>query len=286
MGLTWEEKGDAPDWGVLFDRREKYKIGVIPKGGYVVTAGVDVQADRLELEIVAWGQKNESWSIDYRVIHGKPTEPDVWRELSNILVERIPSEDGIYRSINMMAVDTGFCTQEVYNWIRNQGGQNVMAIKGLYSSLVPLNAPTKVDVNYNGRKIRHGVRLWKLGVSILKNELYGWLKLSKNEDGSIPPGYLHFPEYNTEYFKQLTAEQLVTKIVKGYPKREWQKTRDRNEALDCRVYARGAAIALGIDRWSDSKWQKIAEVEAEKVSTENKQKAEQRRVVRSRWMSK
>ena len=70
----------------------------------------------------------------------------------------------------------------------------------------------------------------------------------------------HFPEYNTEYFKQITAEQLVTKIVKGYPKREWKKIRDRNEALDCRIYARAAAIALGIDRWSDQKWQQIMEL--------------------------
>ena len=67
----------------------------------------------------------------------------------------------------------------------------------------------------------------------------------------------HFPEYDTEYFKQLTAEQLVTRIVRGYPKREWQKIRDRNEALDCRIYARAAAIALGIDRWSEQKWEQI-----------------------------
>ena len=56
-----------------------------------------------------------------------------------------------------------------------------------------------------------------------------------------------------EYFKQLTAEQLVTRIVKGYPKREWQKTRDRNEVLDCRIYAR--AIALATDHWTDEKWE-------------------------------
>jgi phage terminase large subunit GpA-like protein len=69
---------------------------------------------------------------------------------------------------------------------------------------------------------------------------------------------MHFPEYNTEFFKQLTAEQLVTKIVKGYPKREWQKTRDRNEVLDCRVCARAAAIAVGIDRWSENRWEQLA----------------------------
>jgi phage terminase large subunit GpA-like protein len=78
---------------------------------------------------------------------------------------------------------------------------------------------------------------------------------------------MHFPEYNTEYFKQLTAEQLVTRIVKGYPKRIWQKTRDRNEALDCRVYARAAAIALGIDRWSESRWEQLAAIKSAKMKT-------------------
>jgi phage terminase large subunit GpA-like protein len=118
--------------------------------------------------------------------------------------------------------------------------------------LVPINAPTKVEVNLRGKKLKGSVRLWKIGVSMIKSELFNFLKQRKNDDGTTPTGYMHFPEYNTEYFKQLTAEQLVTKIVKGYPKRIWQKMRDRNEALDCRVYARAAAIALGVDRWSES----------------------------------
>jgi phage terminase large subunit GpA-like protein len=98
------------------------------------------------------------------------------------------------------------------------------------------------------------------------------LKQRKNEDGAIPTGYMHFPGYNTEYFKQLTAEQLVTKIVKGYPKREWQKTRDRNEALDCRVYARAAAIALGIDRWSESKWEQLSGKAIRNIHSESQEK--------------
>jgi phage terminase large subunit GpA-like protein len=113
--------------------------------------------------------------------------------------------------------------------------------------------------------MKGGVRLWKIGVSMIKSEIYNFLKQRKNEDGSTPTGYMHFPDYNTEYFKQLTAEQLVTKIVKGYPKREWQKTRDRNEVLDCRVYARAAAIALGIDRWSESKWEQLSGKTSEKT---------------------
>lgn len=283
LGLTWEEKGDSPDWGVLFDRREHYRIGTVPHGAYVLTAGVDVQNDRLEAEIVGWGQNLESWSIDYRIIYGSPANSETWQKLSQLLEENFESEDGIVRKINMLAVDTGFMTQEVYNWVRSHSFNNVMAIKGADNSLVPLNSPTKVDINYKGKKISGGVRLWKIGVSILKGELYGWLKKTKREDGSIPHGYCHFPEHATEYFKQLTAEQLVTKIVKGYPKREWQKTRDRNEALDCRVYARAAAIALGLDRWGERKWEILIN-QQKGASIKPKEESQRSRVVRSRWM--
>ena len=282
LGLPWEEKGEVPDWGILFDRREHYKIGTVPNGGYILTAGVDVQNDRIELEVVAWGKNHESWSVDYRVIYGSPTTQDPWKKLSSILNEEFESEDGVYRKINMLAIDSGFATQEVYNWVRGQSIHNVMAVKGVDNSLVPLNAPTKVDVNFRGKKISNAVRLWKVGVSILKSELYGWLSQTKNEDGSTPHGYARFPEYDTEYFKQLTAEQLVTKIVKGYPKREWQKTRDRNEALDCRIYARAAAIALGIDRWSEAKWEQITGETHKAKNTQTPLK--QRRIIRSRFI--
>lgn len=285
LGLPFEEKGEVPDWGVLFDRREKYKIGVVPNDGYVLTAGVDVQNDRLELEIVAWGMNLESWSVDYRVLYGKPSEAEVWKKLSAILEEEFEGEDGAKRKINMLAIDTGFSTQDVYAWVRSQSIHNVMAIKGVDNSLVPLNGPTKVDVNLRGKKITNGIRLWKIGVSMLKGELYGWLKHIRNEDGTAPRGYCHFPEYSTEYFKQITAEQLVTRIVKGYPKREWQKTRDRNEALDCRIYARAAAIALGLDRWSEQKWQAFKNTVA---ATKNipEHKKIRSRISRSSWMGR
>jgi phage terminase large subunit GpA-like protein len=97
---------------------------------------------------------------------------------------------------------------------------------------------------------------------MIKEELYRWLRMERSteESGSPhPPGYCHFPQYGEEYFKQLTAEQLVTRIVKGYRRPEWQKTRDRNEALDCRVYARAAAAVYGMDRFTDDSWAAIEE---------------------------
>jgi phage terminase large subunit GpA-like protein len=145
-----------------------------------------------------------------------------------------------------------------------------MAIKGVDNSLVPINAPTKVDLNLRGKKLKSSVRLWKIGASMIKSEFYNSLKKSRSdsENQSGAASRCHFPEYNTEYFKQLTAEQLVTRIVKGYPKRIWQKTRDRNEVLDCRVYARAAGIALGVDRWSESKWEQLSGTSQKQINAE------------------
>src|ERR1700733_218254 len=92
---------------------------------------------------------------------------------------------------------------------------------------------------------------------MIKEELYRWRRLDRPTDESgeaYPPGYCHFPQYGEEYFKQITAEQLVTKVVKGYRRTEWQKTRDRNEAIDARTYARAAAAVYGIDRFNDAIW--------------------------------
>ncbi len=116
------------------------------------------------------------------------------------------------------------------------------------------------------------MKLWPVGVSILKSELFQLLNVLT--EGA--PGYCHFPEYPPEYFKQLTAEQLITKVVKGYTKQEWQKIRDRNEVLDCRVYARAASIALGIDRWPESKWESLVGEKTKKS----------KRVRRSQWLNK
>jgi phage terminase large subunit GpA-like protein len=169
--------------------------------------------------------------------------------------------------IHMLAIDTGFATQDVYAWCRKQEAGRVLAVKGVERAIAPV------------------------GVSLLKSELYQWLKLQRGEDGLFPAGYCHFPQYEAEYFKQLTAEQLVTKTVKGYPKREWQKLRERNEALDCRIYARAAAITLGIERFADRHWQNL---EAQLIPAERRTidpvtptKPLRPRVTRSRsrWMS-
>ena len=123
-----------------------------------------------------------------------------------------------------------------------------------------LAAPSAIDIGPLGARLKRGVKVWPVNSGMAKEELYRWLRLDRPTDEDLekglpyPPGYCHFPRYGEEYFKQITAEQLVTKLVKGYRRHEWQKMRDRNEALDCRVYARAAASRLGIDRFQEQHW--------------------------------
>jgi phage terminase large subunit GpA-like protein len=131
-----------------------------------------------------------------------------------------------------------------------------------------------------GKRLRRGARLWTVATSTFKAETYRFLRLDPpDEAGPSPqwggvsppkpspvggerfsPGFLHLPGWvDAEWLKQLTAEQLVTvKNKRGFAKLEWQKLRERNEALDCRVYARAAAWILGADRWSDARWEELA----------------------------
>lgn len=257
LGEVWKEKGEAPDWQALYDRREQYPMGTVPKGGTIVTVGVDVQKTRFELEIVAWGENKESWSIDYRVEECDTSDSNSYEVLDKLLAETFPVEGSTVRlPVRMMAIDSGFNTQIVYDFCRKRK-LNTVAVKGFDNQPSLLALPKPMDVSYAGRKIRNGVMLWKVGTNIAKTELYGWLGLKKpKEDEEKPEGWTHFPQYGEEYFKMLTAEHMVLKPIRGFRRYIWEQT-GRNEALDARIYARIAACIVGLDRFTDVDWKEM-----------------------------
>jgi phage terminase large subunit GpA-like protein len=260
LGIPWTDEGEVPDTDRLYERRESYQIGVVPAGGLVLTAGADVQARRIEVEIVAWGRNRESWSVDYRVIEGDTSQPGPWDELAKLLDEEFPSVYGGLVQVRKLAVDTGFNTLVAYDWVRKMLPSRVMGVKGDARTSSFVGSPSLIEVGPLGRKLKYGVHLWPLNVSIGKEELYRFLKtgvpdLARGE--AWPAGFCHFPSYSREYFEQLTAEQLVMRIHNGVRKSVWEKIRDRNEALDCRIYARAAAASLRIEAWSEKKWDEI-----------------------------
>ena len=258
LGLPYADTGEAPEWEALYHRREDYPIGRVPEGVVFITAGIDVQKDRLEMELVGWGRNLETWSLDYIVISGNTAEDQVWEELTKQIKMSLPMKNGLQMPIRMTAIDTGFRTQECYRWIRSQSAYSVMGVKGRDTLSTILGQPSPVEMTVRGKKIRSGIKIWPVGVSNAKSELYGWLrrKLPTDPEEALPFGWCHFPMYGEEFFKQLTAENIVSRIVRGYQKYQWEKSRERNEALDCRVYARAACEAVGAQRWTDERWEK------------------------------
>ena len=267
LGETWMETGEAPDWQRLADRREAWAPGTVPEKGLFLTAGADVQKDRIEVDVWAWGRGLQSWLIDHVVIEGGPGDPACWQKLSDLLGRTWHHASGQHLAIAKLAIDTGYETSAVYAWARQVGFGQVAPVKGLegFNRASPVTGPTFVDATIGGKRLRRGARLWSVATSTFKAETYRFLRQDRPTPeeiascASFPAGTVHLPNWaDSEWLKQLTAEQLVTvKNKRGFAKLEWQKLRERNEALDCRVYARAAAWIAGADRWSEARWAEL-----------------------------
>lgn len=270
LAETWRELTDAPEWRRIYDRRESYPIGTVPAGVVFLTASVDVQKDRLEYEVRGWGRGKESWSVDYGVIPGDPYKIGVWDALDVLLARDWPTDWGAALPIRVMAVDSGFATKSVYEWAKRHpqplagpagtratSPRTVMPVRG-----VDTGVSTFAKVTRTGIRGAFGeLQVWNVSTHVLKTELYGLLRLDRPIDGPCPQGYLHFPEYEPNYFEQLTSEKMVIRHERGFPRRVWiLADGKRNEALDLAVYNRAAAEAVGIESFGERAWARLEEI--------------------------
>jgi len=310
LGETWVEEGEAPDWQRLIERREDYPIARIPAGGLLLVGGADVQKDRIEASIWAFGRGKESWLVEHRVLMGDTARDAVWKRLGELIAETWSHESGAQLPIARFALDTGFATQEAYTFVRLVRDPRVMAVKGVPKGAALVGTPTAVDLSQGGKKLRRGTKVFSVAVGIAKLEFYNNLRKAADvlEDGvtlRYPTGFVHLPKVDAEFVQQLCAEQLITRRDRnGFAIREWQKMRERNEALDCYVYARAAASAAGLDRFEERHWRELErqiglsppgdpdpQVEQPTEATQRGGLAVSgtprtgRRVIRSRWFS-
>ncbi len=257
LGETWELAGERTDEHALQARAEPYKLCTVPKGGLVLTAGVDVQRNRWEITVYAWGRGMESWVVDVVVIEGNPAVDEEWDAVTLQLQRRYTQEwHGGSLGLSAISIDSSDQTQSVYNWVAK--AQHVLpqlrAIKGDGNeSINILGASSLQEINWRGKKVARGIKLWRVGVDAAKDLLLGQLAIEQRG-----PGYVHFSdELPREFFEQLTAEQRVLAKVNGRDAYRWVKRRPRNEQLDNRNYALHAAYGLGLHKYTDDKWERL-----------------------------
>lgn len=227
LGEVWEDKGERVEAKGLLARREKYTKA--PAGVCVVTAGVDIQNNRIEAEIVGWGAGNESWGLGKYVLPGDTLMDYVWQDLDNLLLLPVEHELGFKLPVAACCIDSGFAMTKVQAFCDMRGHRNVWAIRGLAGN-APL-WPDKYSKRNKGNSVYFQIGTWEGKERIrqaLLTEGYG-------------DNYCHFNYngYNDEHFDQLTAEEVRTVYKKGQPVREWHLKKGvyRNESLDCRNYA-------------------------------------------------
>ncbi len=215
----------------------------VPNEVLLLTCGVDVQDDRLELEVVGWGMGNQTWGIEYRIIYGNPGGVDVWKELDGYLAKPFRKRTGEELIIACTCIDSaGHNTDSVYKFTKARTRRRIFPIVGRGSWGMP-------SVRKPSRNNRYRVPLFTLGVSTIKGTLHTRLKAKRGEGG-----YCHFPKdkstgYDEVYFAGLLSERMVIRRNRGRETVRWElrDTKTRNEPLDCRVYAMGAYEILNPD---------------------------------------
>ena len=232
LARTFEEDYEKVEIGDYEDRKEVYTAQV-PNGALILTFGADTQDDRIECEVIGWGEAEESWSIEYKIFHGDTSKPEVWARFDEFLLKTYTRDDGGLMRIYCGGLDTqGHRAKQAYAFCKTRFARRVFAFKGAKAIEAPI-APRLASRNNKGN-----VPLYMVGVNAAKDVIYSHLITEQ-----IGAGYMHFPQdenYNDEYFKQLTAEK---RAKDG----RWIKQRARNEALDVRVYGYASLLIAGVD---------------------------------------
>jgi phage terminase large subunit GpA-like protein len=258
LGECYEDPDERLDWEELKARAEPYALRAIPRGCLVLTAGVDVQKDRLEIQVVGWGRNEQSFVVDWLALPGDPTRPEIWNALDAYLGKPFMNSFSVPMRILSTAVDSGYLTDDVLNYTRLRKNLGVFAIKGASQrGRQIVGRPSLVDVTWKGQVIKGGGELWLVGVDSAKHRLFA--RLSGDRKQAMASARLvHFgADLPDDYYMQLSAE------IFDPNKRAWVKLHNRrNEGLDTYVYAMVAAMhpRIRVHVQRDHDWAKLEQV--------------------------
>jgi phage terminase large subunit GpA-like protein len=264
LGQPYDMKGDAPDHVRLMERREAdLKRGHIPPRGLMLVGAADVQLRGIYWQVVAYAPNREAWVVDAGLIAGDTTDAygGAFAELATVYNREYHDAFGGRRRVDGFAVDSGFRSHVVYEWCRTR--HLAYAVKGEDGWSRPaLGTPKLVDIDLGGKKISQGTRLWGVGTWSLKGHFYEDLRREGRAAGREvdPAGYWHFATWLDDvYFRQITAEALVEKRVRGRVTKAWEpRGKEDNHFLDCAIYCMALADHLGLTRMTEDEWRVLA----------------------------
>lgn len=253
LGECFADPEEKLDWEDIKHRGEPYALRALPRGCLVLTAGVDVQKDRLAVQVRGWGRGGVCWTVDWLELPGDPTKDEVWAELESYLAQPFVNAAGQAVRISRAGIDAGYLTDDVLAFTRRHERRGWFAIKGVSGPRQIISRPSKVDLRRNGVTHKGGAQLWPLGVDAGKERLFARLSADSKHALATDRQERFSEGLPDDYFVQLTAE------VYDPHKRKWIKQRPRNEALDTAIYAMAAAMhpALRLHLWSDARWDQI-----------------------------
>jgi phage terminase large subunit GpA-like protein len=243
LAETWKDSTAETAPETIMNMAEDYDFDKLPTEIMFITAGVDIQKDRIECMIVGWGDDFQAWVIDYVVLYGDPLQDAVWGELDTLLAKNYYSEEFEQElSVKICAIDSGYIPQRVYNFAYKYyyseteykksdcvffatKGQDIVSSKGRH----PLHDKRQVG---NADKFRNDMKPFSCGTYEAKSMLYEFF----NYD-SVRKNYWHFPKKLTiDFYEQLTAEKKYLEYKNGKEYYKWEcPAGKRNEALDTAV---------------------------------------------------
>ncbi|MCJ2143726.1 phage terminase large subunit family protein [Methylobacterium sp. E-066] len=257
VGQAFRAQSEAPPWEGLRDRAaaSDYVCGTIPKGGLLVTLGIDCQDDRVEWQALAFGRGGRRWVIQYGVTPGHISEPGTRRLLDELLQQTWPNAVGRQVGIDLAAIDGNAWTEDVWGWAGTHPATRVIMVRGANRDASPVLEQVRKERNAAGKPLKYSKRFFNFGSSVLKMALYR--NLAKIDP--VEPGFVHLPRgLEDVYFQQLTAERREAVKRFGFVVYRWVKDAGQaNEALDTHLQAETAANRLGLRGMPDRRWDKL-----------------------------
>ncbi|MDU4430069.1 MAG: terminase gpA endonuclease subunit [Veillonella parvula] len=216
--------------------QSSYPCGVVPDKAVLLIASVDVQLDHFWWEVRAYAPGVKSYLIDYG-------QASTWEDLEEIIINReYPSEYGEPRQVMKAGIDSGFRTDEVYQFC-SRFPEVCIPVKGSsnHSTMAAPYTMTSLEKGVVG-----GLKLYVLNTDYWKDFIFARMIRPADEVGTIHL-YKDCPQ---EYSDHLRSEekQEIRNVKTGAVTVQWKPLTSHpvNHLLDTCTYNAAVADIAGV----------------------------------------